>query len=78
MYVGVVAAILGQALLFGNATLLGYALLVWLVVHLFVVLYEEPTLARTFGEEYAAFRANVPRWIPRVRGWRGPTLDSRR
>lgn len=72
MYVGVVAAILGQALLLGNAALLGYALVVWLVVHLFVVLYEEPTLARTFGDEYAAFRANVPRWIPRVRGWRGP------
>jgi protein-S-isoprenylcysteine O-methyltransferase Ste14 len=72
MYTGLVAAILGQALLFGDAALLGYALLVWLAVHLFVVLYEEPTLARTFGDEYAAFRANVPRWIPRVRGWRGP------
>ncbi len=71
MYAGLLAAILGQALLLGNATLLGYALLVWLVVHLFVLLYEEPTLARTFGEEYAAFRANVPRWIPRVRGWKG-------
>jgi protein-S-isoprenylcysteine O-methyltransferase Ste14 len=73
MYTGLVAAILGQALLFGNTALLGYALLVWIAVHLFVVLYEEPTLARTFGDEYAAFRANVPRWIPRVRGWRGRT-----
>src|SRR5512133_56681 len=77
MYAGLLAAILGQALLLGSATLLGYALLVWLVVHLFVLLYEEPTLARTFGEEYAAFRANVPRWIPRVRGWRAPPVSGR-
>ncbi len=72
MYVGVVSAILGQALLFGSAPLLSYALLFWLAVHLFVVLYEEPTLAGKFGGEYAAFRANVPRWIPRLRGWSGP------
>jgi protein-S-isoprenylcysteine O-methyltransferase Ste14 len=71
MYTGLVAAILGQALLFGNAPLLAYALVVWLTVHLFVVLYEEPTLSRNFGEEYAAFRANVPRWLPRLRGWKG-------
>lgn len=37
--------------------------------------YEEPTLRRSFGAEYEAFGANVPRWIPRVRGWRG---ESRR
>ncbi len=72
MYSALLAVLLGQALLFGSAALLGYALLFWLAVHLFAVLYEEPTLARTFGEEYAAFRANVPRWIPRVRGWRAP------
>ncbi len=73
MYAGLLAAILGQALLLGSPTLLGYALLVWLAVHLFVVLYEEPTLAGAFGEEYATFRAHVPRSIPRVRGWREKT-----
>jgi protein-S-isoprenylcysteine O-methyltransferase Ste14 len=71
MYVAVVAAIAGQGLLLGDVKVLAYALLVWLVVHLFVIGYEEPTLRRSFGEEYEAFRANVPRWIPRVRGWRG-------
>jgi protein-S-isoprenylcysteine O-methyltransferase Ste14 len=33
---------------------------------LFVVLYEEPTLRHTFGEEYNIFCQNVPRWIPRT------------
>jgi protein-S-isoprenylcysteine O-methyltransferase Ste14 len=72
MYVAVVSVILGQALLLGDSKVLAWGLLVWIAFHLFVVGYEEPTLRRTFGDEYEAFRANVPRWIPRLRGWRGP------
>ncbi len=71
MYLALVSVMLGQALLFGSVALLGYASVFWLAVHLFVVLYEEPTLAARFGAEYAAFRANVPRWLPTLRGWRG-------
>lgn len=71
MYVAVVAVILGQALLLGDARLLGYGLLLWLVFHLFVLGYEDPKLRSTFGAEYERFRANVPRWIPSVRGWNG-------
>ena len=33
--------------------------------HLFVVLYEEPTLEAKFGEAYARYRQTVPRWLPR-------------
>jgi protein-S-isoprenylcysteine O-methyltransferase Ste14 len=72
MYVAVVSVILGQALLLGDSKVLAWGLLVWIAFHLFVVGYEEPTLRRTFGDGYEAFRANVPRWIPRLRGWRGP------
>jgi len=43
---------------------------------LFVLVYEEPTLRRTFGAEYVAFRANLPRWIPRVRPWQGRPVDG--
>jgi protein-S-isoprenylcysteine O-methyltransferase Ste14 len=71
MYVAVVAMILGQAALFGDLRLLGYAVLVWLGFHIFVVAYEEPTLKRSFPAEYPAFFAAVPRWIPRVVPWRG-------
>jgi protein-S-isoprenylcysteine O-methyltransferase Ste14 len=67
MYVGVAAAIFGQALLFESRDLLIYGLLVWLAFHLFVYFYEEPTLRRTFGGEYDAFCREVPRWIPRLR-----------
>jgi protein-S-isoprenylcysteine O-methyltransferase Ste14 len=67
MYVGVVAVIVGQSLLLGDAQLLSYGALVWLAFYIFVLGYEEPTLRRTFGDEYERFCTNVPRWIPRLR-----------
>jgi protein-S-isoprenylcysteine O-methyltransferase Ste14 len=70
IYVALVAVILGQAVLFGDQRLLGYGVLVWLAFHAFVVGYEEPALVRRFGTEYEDFRANVPRWIPRLTPWR--------
>jgi len=39
-----------------------YALLVLVLFHLFVVLYEEPALTPQFGESYRAYRRAVPRW----------------
>jgi protein-S-isoprenylcysteine O-methyltransferase Ste14 len=71
MYVAVLAAVLGQALLLGNPKVLGYGAALWPVFHLFVVGYEEPRLRRTFGAEYEEFVRNVPRWIPRLRPWGG-------
>jgi protein-S-isoprenylcysteine O-methyltransferase Ste14 len=72
MYVSVIAVIFGQALLFGDWRLIVYGAVFWLACHAFVVMYEEPTLLRAFGTEYEVFRANVPRWIPRVRPWQAP------
>lgn len=70
MYVGLILAVLGEMLVLSDPVLLWYAIVVGLVTHLFVVIYEEPTLHRMFGEQYEAFRSNVPRWIPRLRPWR--------
>ena len=68
MYVCVVAAILGQALILGSGALLVYGGMVWLIFHLFVLAYEEPTLARQF-DNYRDYKAHVPRWLPRLRPW---------
>ena len=70
IYLAVVAIILGQAMVFGDWRLIVYGALLWLAFHVFVVAYEEPTLEQTFGREYEAFRAAVPRWIPRMTPWR--------
>jgi protein-S-isoprenylcysteine O-methyltransferase Ste14 len=70
IYVAVVAVILGQGILFGDWRLLTYGALLWLAFHGFVLAYEEPVLAESFGAQYEEFRANVPRWIPRLSPWR--------
>ena len=73
MYLAVVSIIFGQAMILGSVSLLAYGVLVWLTFHLFVLAYEEPTLRKTFGTEYDAFCANVPRWVPRLSPWSGGT-----
>lgn len=64
MYVGVAFVLLGWAGLFWMSSLLIYAACVIAAFHLRVVLGEEPWLARTFGREWDAYRAHVPRWLP--------------
>lgn len=68
MYVGVLTAVFGQLLLFASTPILAYALGVALLFHGMIVIYEEPTLTRSFGSSYNDYRARVPRWIPRLPG----------
>ena len=65
MYIGVGLTLIGEALLFRSTQLGWYALFVLVAFHLFIVLYEEPTLRRKFGATYQGYCASVPRWIPR-------------
>jgi protein-S-isoprenylcysteine O-methyltransferase Ste14 len=67
MYLGVALVVLGQAVLFRSWHLLQYAALFLIIVYLFVVYYEEPTLERQFGQEYEDYRKRVPRWMPSFR-----------
>ena len=65
MYLGAGLALAGAALFYRSAPLLGYTALFFLVTHLLVIWYEEPTLRRTFGAEYEAYCRRVRRWWPR-------------
>jgi protein-S-isoprenylcysteine O-methyltransferase Ste14 len=76
MYVAVLAAIIGQALLLGRLGLLLYAGAAWLIVAAFVHWYEEPTLTRRFGADYEAYRRAVPAWLPRLRPWEPGERDD--
>jgi protein-S-isoprenylcysteine O-methyltransferase Ste14 len=71
MYVGFTGGWIGLWIVFGHANLLAIAAVaaVALGVHLFVILYEEPTLRRKFGAEYEVYCRNVSRWWPRMKGW---------
>ncbi len=65
MYVGVLMVVFGEGLLYQSFAVFRYAAAVWLGFHLFVMVYEEPTLREKFGADYEEYCRKVPRWIPR-------------
>jgi protein-S-isoprenylcysteine O-methyltransferase Ste14 len=69
MISGVVLILVGEAALLGSVPLLVWAAAVFAVNALYLPLVEEPGLRRRFGAEYDAYRASVPRWVPRRRPW---------
>lgn len=68
MYIGGTLVILGAGLILSSPAIviLGFAFV--LIMHLFVVLYEEPALTRRFGAAYEAYRGSVDRWRIRKPG----------
>ena len=67
MYIGAGLALAGAALFYGSLPLLSYAALFYVATHFFVVWYEEPTLRRSFGQEYETYCREVRRWWPSLR-----------
>ncbi len=65
MYVGGAAVILGAGLALASPSMVMLALAFLLIMHLFVVVLEEPALADRFGSSYQQYRASVGRWIIR-------------
>ena len=64
MYVAVLSAVFGWAILYGMPVLWAYGGAIFVVFSLFIRLYEEPRLTREFGEEYVAYLKRVGRWLP--------------
>jgi protein-S-isoprenylcysteine O-methyltransferase Ste14 len=69
MYLAVVGAIVGQALVLGRPVLLAYAAVAGAAMGLFVHMYEEPHLTAVYGDGYRAYRRAVPGWLPRLTPW---------
>jgi protein-S-isoprenylcysteine O-methyltransferase Ste14 len=76
MYVGVVTILVGWWVLWDSRTLLLYALVVAVAVHVRVLMAEEPWAARDFGAEWEAYRTRVPRWFISISS-RGSTSNPR-
>jgi protein-S-isoprenylcysteine O-methyltransferase Ste14 len=73
MISGVLFVLLGEAALWRSLPLLVWFAVVLAVNAVYFPLVEEPGLRRRFGADYDAYRAAVPRWLPRLRPWRpGP------
>jgi protein-S-isoprenylcysteine O-methyltransferase Ste14 len=71
MISGIACVLAGEVAVLGSLPLLLWLAAVVAANAVYVPLVEEPGLRRRFGEEYDAYRANVPRWIPRRRAWTG-------
>lgn len=65
MYIGVVLILWGWAVGYRSSRLVAYALIMMIVFHLRVVLYEEPWLAQAHGDRWHTYRADVRRWLGR-------------
>ena len=64
MYVGGLLVLLGEALFFGSLPFLTYTAFWFALVHIAVLVYEEPNLRRKFGSSYDDYTAAVGRWLP--------------
>ena len=67
MYLGAALAMGGAALFYQSFALLAYIAAFLLATHLLVAGYEESTLRRAFGDDYAAYCKAVGRWWPRTK-----------
>ena len=76
IYVGLIAIIIGEALILGDERMLVYAAILWLFFHFWVVGVEAPELSHSFGDAFATDKANVPRWLPRLTPWAGFANDQ--
>ncbi len=65
MYIGALTVLSGFGLYEHSSSILVFALVWFLLAHLFVVYLEEPDLRRKFGASYEDYCKAVPRWIPR-------------
>jgi protein-S-isoprenylcysteine O-methyltransferase Ste14 len=66
MYIGAGLALVGASFFYRSLALTGFAAAFFLATHLFVVLYEEPTLHRLFGADYKLYCRKTRRWWPRL------------
>ena len=66
MITGVGCILFGEAALFASWSLLVWAAGFATANAIYIPLVEEPRLRARFGRDYDAYRADVPRWIPRL------------
>lgn len=76
MILGVACILLAEAFLFRSGLIFAWAILFVSINHFYFILSEEPGLHKRFGDEYIEYKQNVPRWIPRLKGWRPEEVNT--
>jgi protein-S-isoprenylcysteine O-methyltransferase Ste14 len=70
MITGVLLMLSAEALLLQSWPIAAWMMLFFIGNAIYFPLVEEKGLEKRFGNEYRDYKANVPRWIPRLRPWR--------
>jgi protein-S-isoprenylcysteine O-methyltransferase Ste14 len=69
MITGALLVLLAESLFFQSWPIVAWTLLFFVGNMIYFPLVEEKGLQRRFGEDYAVYCKNVPRWIPRLKPW---------
>lgn len=69
MISSVALMLIGQSLFWGSLVIALWAGTFILINHIYFIFLEEPGLEKRFGENYLNYKANVPRWVPRLGPW---------
>jgi protein-S-isoprenylcysteine O-methyltransferase Ste14 len=72
MITSVLLMLAGEAVFLQSWVLAGWLLVFFLANAIYFPLSEEKALERRFGDQYRVYKANVPRWLPRLRPWHQP------
>lgn len=70
MIAGVFFVLLGETMIAASLPLLGWFVVFVIINTVYIPLAEEPGLVKRFGDDYLAYKRNVPRWIPRLTPWK--------
>jgi protein-S-isoprenylcysteine O-methyltransferase Ste14 len=69
MISGVLGMVAGEGLFLGSTAILEWFAIFAAVNAVYIPLFEEPGLVARFGRDYETYKAQVPRWIPRLTPW---------
>ncbi len=72
MITSVLLMLLGEALFLQSWPIGWWGLFFFAANSVYFPLSEEKGLEKRFGEDYRTYKANVPRWVPRLTAWRPP------
>ena len=76
MYIGINMVVFGWAVVTGNPWNYFYALIVPIIFHLRVVLYEEKEMQRLFNRQWDHYKRSVPRWGLRFKRYQSEVEQS--
>lgn len=69
MITGALLVLLAESSFFQSWPIVAWTLLFFVGNMIYFPLVEEKGLQKRFGEDYAVYCKNVPRWIPRLKPW---------